>query len=204
MSNYVQNNLGRDEQIVCEAKISVLAAIDKIIAAIFALIIAIALFIVGGSAASQVEEGGGAIILSCVVGGIIIILIGAIPLIVRFIDIRCTQIAVTNKRVIGKKGIIRIQSVDLHIEKVDTVKVEASFWGRIFKFYKLQVTGSGEGNPVWFVGVSNANEFKNAVNEAVEQYAEEARKAQAAEIAAAMAAAQAAAAAAAANQPNNP
>lgn len=119
--------------------------------------------------------------------GVFFIIVGTLPLVMKIIDLLCTDIAITNKRVIDKCGIIKVKVIDLHIDKVDTVNISATFWGRIFKYYKLSVVGSGAGEPVWFNGVSNANQFKNMVNNAIEQHAEDARKAQAMEMAQAMA-----------------
>lgn len=118
--------------------------------------------------------------------GVFFIIVGTLPLVMKIIDLLCTDIAITNKRIIGKCGIIKVKVIDLHIDKVDTVNISATFWGRIFKYYKLSVVGSGAGEPVWFNGVSNANQFKNMVNNAIEQHAEDARRAQAMEMAQAM------------------
>ena len=192
MSKYTENNLQKDEKIVYKAKINPIAAIDKIILCVVFIIAAIVLFVYAGKIVSQMEaDTAKTMKLVIAIAGILIMLIGIIPLVFRLLDLFMTDIAVTNKRVIGKRGIVRIKTVDLHIDKVDTVKIEASFWGRIFKYYKLSVMGTGSAEPVWFVGISNANEFKNEVNNAIEQHAAEARAAQAAEMAAAMAAASA-------------
>ena len=182
MSKYVENNLQNGEEIVLKAKINIIAAIGNIITAVIMLVLAIVVFVMGPKLVDAEEMG----MVSAVIG-IALILIGVIPLVMKIIDLYCTNIAVTNKRVIGKTGIIRVKSIDLHIEKVDTVKVETSFWGRLLKFYCISIKGTGDGEPIAFHGVTNGNEFKNAVNATIERHADEARKAQAAEIAAAMA-----------------
>ncbi len=120
--------------------------------------------------------------------GSLCIVVPVVSLTILIVRLLCTSIAVTNKRVIGKTGIIKVKSIDLHIDKVDTIKTEYSVIGRLLGYAKLSVKGSGEGEPIAFPGVINADEFKNTVNSTIEQHAEEARRAQAAEIAAAMAA----------------
>ena len=91
------------------------------------------------------------------------------PLTVRILVLLMTKLLITNKRVVGKAGILI----------VDTIA------GNIFKYYTVVVAGTS-GDKKTVKTVANALDFKNAVNEAIERHAEEARKAQASEIAAAM------------------
>lgn len=85
----------------------------------------------------------------------------------------------------GKAGILKVDTIDFPIEKVDNVTYNANIAGNIFKYYTVVVTGTS-GDKKTAKMVANALNFKNAVNEAIERHAEEARKAQASEIAAAM------------------
>lgn len=112
-------------------------------------------------------------------------LAGGAPLILRIILILTTHLVITNKRVIGKQGVFKIQTLDIPIDKVDNVSFSASIWGNIFKFY--DVTIKSVGSDGWaFHGVSNAQAFKDSANDAIEKHAEQARKDQAAQIAMAM------------------
>lgn len=124
-------------------------------------------------------------------------LLGSISLIKRLINFFTMSLAITNKRVVGKIGLLRIYALDIHIDKIDHVEISASFLGRLLRYYTLRVFsvgGTGMGSKSTrdnngkfvFVGITNATEFKNVVNRAIELHADEARKAQAAEIAAAM------------------
>lgn len=137
---------------------------------------------------SAISEGGVNSMnswLILIVSGVLI-LIGIIPFIIRLVRFLSADLAVTNRRVIGKIGVVSIKSLDYHIDKVDSIKISTTFWGRIFRYYTVEVTGSGEGNNIKFEGISNANQFKNAVNEAIERHAAEARRQQAEQIAMAM------------------
>lgn len=118
--------------------------------------------------------------------GIVIMVLGGLSLLFKILDSLFTDIVITNKRIIGKRGVLRVRSIDIHIDKVDTVNISAPLLGRIFKYYSLSIKGSGTGEPIAFFGVKNANEFKNAINSEIEHHAEVARNAQAAQIASAM------------------
>jgi uncharacterized membrane protein YdbT with pleckstrin-like domain len=53
-----------------------------------------------------------------------------------------TEIAVTNRRVIYKKGLIRRQTNEMNMDKVESVQVGQS---RMFDFGTVKVLGTGEG-----------------------------------------------------------
>lgn len=60
-----------------------------------------------------------------------------------WIQVRSTEIAITNRRVIAKFGFIRRDTVEINLEKVEALRVEQGFWGRILNFGTIFVTGTG-------------------------------------------------------------
>ena len=56
-----------------------------------------------------------------------------------------TEIAVTNRRVIYKRGLVRRQTNEMNMDKVESVQVEQSVFGRIFDFGTVRILGTGEG-----------------------------------------------------------
>ncbi len=56
-----------------------------------------------------------------------------------------TEIAVTNLRVIYKRGFIRRHTAEMNMEKVESVTVDQSFWGRLLGYGEIHVMGTGEG-----------------------------------------------------------
>ena len=111
-----------------------------------------------------------------------------IKFIIAVLYIVMTALAVTSKRVVGKVGVLKIESLDLQIDKVDNVSIKTPFIGRILRYSTMEIksTGSSAGWKIRYI--SNGPQFKNAITEAVERHAAEARQAQAAEIARAMSA----------------
>lgn len=102
----------------------------------------------------------------------------------------CTcDLALTNKRVVGRIGLLKKRVMDIHIDKIDNVQIKSGLFGSLMKYYTISVKcASGDAGEVGsnFVGIRNAQDFKDRTNDMIEQHAEEARKAQAAEIARAM------------------
>lgn len=211
MSRYAEKNLIKDEHIVLKAKINPLYIFKYLFWAAVLIVLGIFLptiveaiidAINGESAAADTLSGATSALASAsgeVAGssmsaivfyvGIALIVIGVIVLLCGIIFLLSMSLAVTNKRIIGKVGVLKVHSLDLPIEKVDSVEIKATLLGRIFRWYYVLVKSPGQ-SLFRFPAVSNATQFKNTVTATIEKHAEEARKAQAAEIAAAMRAAQ--------------
>ena len=56
-----------------------------------------------------------------------------------------TEIAVTNRRVIYKRGFISRTTSEMHMDKIESVKIDQSILGRIFDYGKVTVLGTGSG-----------------------------------------------------------
>lgn len=95
-----------------------------------------------------------------------------------------TELAVTNKNVIGKYGLIRKHTMTSPLNKVQNVSLKKGIIGSIFRYAKIRIdTASGTYN---FPFVKKAEEFKKAVLDQIDVYEQERVKQQAAEMAQAM------------------
>ena len=56
-----------------------------------------------------------------------------------------TEVAVTDRRIIYKTGFINRHSVEMHMDKVESVDVDQSILGRILNYGNVRVRGVGEG-----------------------------------------------------------
>ena len=56
-----------------------------------------------------------------------------------------TELSVTNHRVIYKTGFLRRHTVEMNMDKVETVNVDQSILGRIFGYGTIHVLGTGQG-----------------------------------------------------------
>jgi len=54
-----------------------------------------------------------------------------------------TEIAVTSKRIIYKRGFITRHTAEMNMDKVSSVDVDQSIWGRLFNFGSVQILGTG-------------------------------------------------------------
>ncbi|AFO10290.1 hypothetical protein PJM36_0030 [Salmonella phage vB_SenM_UTK0005] len=85
-------------------------------------------------------------------------------LIPTILNVMTTEFAVTNKRVIVKRGFIRRDADELRLGKVETIKVDQSITGRILRFSTISVIGTG-GTRLLATGCAKGNEFRQKIYE---------------------------------------
>ena len=56
-----------------------------------------------------------------------------------------TEIAVTDRRIIYKRGFIRRHTIEMHMDKVESVDVNQSLFGRLLDYGDVLVRGTGIG-----------------------------------------------------------
>jgi uncharacterized membrane protein YdbT with pleckstrin-like domain len=80
-----------------------------------------------------------------VVLGIVLlpVLVGLVFLGIAWVRIHSTELAITNKRVIAKFGFVKRDTVEINLSKVEAVRVEQGFWGRMLNFGTLLMSGTG-------------------------------------------------------------
>jgi uncharacterized membrane protein YdbT with pleckstrin-like domain len=100
-------------------------------------------------------HGGGALVL------FIFLLIPLLP--IPFIRSKTTEMAVTNKRVIMKQGLIRRATLELKFGRIEQVSVDQGIFGRLLGYGDIKLCGTG-GSLEIFRNVSDPLTFRNQVN----------------------------------------
>ena len=95
------------------------------------------------------------------------------------------ELAVTNKRVIGKAGWLNSASLDLPLNKVQSVNVKQGLVGKIFKYGTVEIKSAADS--MAFSLIKRPDEFKRICMAQLEAYEDDRVKQQAAEMAQAMA-----------------
>ena len=72
-------------------------------------------------------------------------LVAAVLLIQQWFEWWVTEIAVTNRRVIYKKGLIRRETNEMNMDKVESVQIDQSIFGRMLDYGNVTILGTGEG-----------------------------------------------------------
>ena len=75
---------------------------------------------------------------------------------------RATEIVVTDRRVIFKRGLLSRHTVEMNVSKIETVDVEQGLGGRIWGYGTLLIRGTGSGfEPL--VGIGSPLQIRNAI-----------------------------------------
>ena len=94
--------------------------------------------------------------------------VGIIFWILAVIRYMTTELAITNKRIIAKFGFVSRTTIELNIQKAESIQVRQGILGRIFGFGSIVVSGAGAPQaPV--PGISQPLEFRRAFLDAQEQ-----------------------------------
>ena len=105
----------------------------------------------------------------------IILLILALPtlgislllLVPTWITVKTTEMAVTNKRIMIKRGLISRHTVEMALSRLESVQVNQDILGRIFDFGTVVLSGAG--NPqAPLIGIKNPLKFRAAVLSALD------------------------------------
>jgi uncharacterized membrane protein YdbT with pleckstrin-like domain len=74
-----------------------------------------------------------------------VLAVAAILFLAAWFHRRMTELSVTNHRVIYKKGFIWRRTVEMNMDKVETVNVDQSILGRLLGYGTIHVLGTGQG-----------------------------------------------------------
>ncbi len=78
--------------------------------------------------------------------------------------IHTTELALTDRRIVSKTGIITTKTFELQIEKVESIEFEQGLFGRMLNYGTVTVKGTGVG-AVPAPGIMNPLDFRKAVQE---------------------------------------
>lgn len=194
---YVESNLGRDEKILARVTHSKAALVSAIVAVSICLAVALGLWYGVGAILAKIEGNTQAeeetIDLLLQIFSVIQIVLLIIPLLIGValflraaIAIACNQLVVTNKRLVGRKGLISKNLIDILLLKLDNIRVKNSMFGALFHYGTLEVVSAGSQQIVngrtvnlEFPYVKNTEEFRRAVLAAIDKAKDEDREAQA-------------------------
>ena len=89
-------------------------------------------------------------------------LVAVVLLIQQWFQWWVTEIAVTDRRVIYKRGLVRRQTNEMNMDKVESVKIEQSVLGRMLNYGDVTILGTGEGFETLRT-IANPIELRNSI-----------------------------------------
>lgn len=163
--SYVEANLVPGETVIYETRLHWIVMLGHLLLGILLLGLPGALLLVYAMSQTAIEptnlhimEGGGVALLA---GGIVVILAG----IVRR---NTTEMAVTNRRVVIKTGLTSRKTIEMMLNKVESIEVTETASGRMLGYGSIVVIGTG-GTPEPFHNMSRPLEFRSQVQQQIEK-----------------------------------
>lgn len=101
----------------------------------------------------------------------LVLFLGILIICVAVLRVLTTELALTNKRVIAKVGFIRRQTVELRLEKIESIMVNQGIAGRMLNYGSVSVTGTG-GTKTPIPYITDPAKFRMIVNEFLEDPAQ--------------------------------
>ncbi|NTY95988.1 PH domain-containing protein [Acinetobacter radioresistens] len=139
MGSYIEQNLARDERIIIKAQVTWLSQFWY-------------LFFGGLFILSSLGSKNG-----------VPFFIGLILIAIAAIHVLTTELALTNRRIIAKSGLIRRNTIELKANHVESLGVDQGILGRIFNFGSIVIKGTG-GSHAPIPYIARPLEFRQQVN----------------------------------------
>ncbi|MCW8196044.1 PH domain-containing protein [Proteobacteria bacterium 005FR1] len=150
-NGYVERNLIRGERVIYRATVHWLIYLPSVLAGIL------------GIWMYNADQGTGDLMAA----GFVVLFFAVYSGIKANITRVSTELAITSKRVIAKKGFIRRQTVELNHSKVESFTVDQSIMGRIFGYGTIVICGTGGGKtPI--PNIDNPLGFRRVAMETIE------------------------------------
>ena len=157
--SYVEQNLTPGEQILYKTGLHWIVLFWPVFfAALFALP---GLFILLGSIFNMKDKDAGAVAIA----GLLWLVVAGALVLFGYLRRKATEIAVTNKRIVIKTGLLNRRTFELLLSKIESIGVEEGLLGRWLGYGLAVVRGTG-GTPEPFKNVALPQELRRQVQQA--------------------------------------
>lgn len=151
MGSYIEENLARDEKIIIKAQVTWLSQFWYLL------------------------FGGLFVLLALPSKSFLFFLIGVVFIAIAVVHVITTELALTNRRIIAKSGLIRRNTIELKVNRVESLGVDQGVLGRILNFGSIVVKGVGGSNaPIPYI--ARPMEFRQQVNNFLDELDDQDKK----------------------------
>jgi uncharacterized membrane protein YdbT with pleckstrin-like domain len=166
---YVDRNLVPGETLLYRTRHHWLVLVGPVVGGLSLLVPGVALLL----EAIAVRDSAGLVVGNSTISPKVMAIIGAILVATAVITFgygvakrNATEMAVTNRRVLIKTGMMSRRTLDLMLSRVESIGVEESAAGRMLGYGSVIVRGTG-GTPEPFLMIAHPQEFRRAVQQQI-------------------------------------
>lgn len=111
-----------------------------------------------GNTSEHLTEGGAAALLVC----------GIAAIVAGLVRRNATEMAVTTRRVVIKQGLVNRKTIELLLNKIETIEVSEPMAGRMLGYGSITMVGTG-GTPEPFHKIAHPLQFRSEVQQQLEK-----------------------------------
>jgi uncharacterized membrane protein YdbT with pleckstrin-like domain len=156
---YIENNLVPGETVLYKTRLHWIVLIGPLLLSIVLAALGIAALVGGYKVGDESRTG-------LVVGGTLLLIAAVIVLAIGLVRRNATEVAVSNKRVLIKKGFVARKSLEVLLTKIESIAVNESVAGRMPGYGTVVQRGTGgtfETSPT----IAHPNEFRRQVQQQI-------------------------------------
>lgn len=106
---------------------------------------------------------------------LLLLVAAAVIALVAYVKQRSTELAITNKRLIVKRGFLRRDTIEINLIKVESLQVEQPLLGRLLNYGDIIVSAGG-GPMAPITGIARPLDFRRHFNEATDRMQQPAQR----------------------------
>ena len=163
--SYIESNLVPGETVTYQTRLHWIVMLGHIIVGCLLLILPGALLLYYALSQTTLESSTAHIMK---VGGLGLLIAGVIVILIGMVRRNATEMAVTNRRVVIKTGLASRKTIEMLLNKVESIEVIETTIGRMLGYGAIVVIGTG-GTTEPFHNVAHPLQFRSQVQQQIEK-----------------------------------
>ena len=163
--SYVESNLVPGEQVIYETRLHWIVMLPHLVVGVLLLDLPGILLLAYSFSQNGIEHTNLRILQA---GAAALLIAGAVTMIVGAVRRNATEMAVTNRRVVIKTGLASRKTIEMLLNKVESIEVSETAMGRMLGYGTVVMIGTG-GTSEPFRRVAHSLEFRSHVQQQIEK-----------------------------------
>ena len=163
--SYVESNLVPGEQVIYETRLHWIVMLPHLVVGILLLDLPAILLLIYVVSRDKIER---TTLHTIEAGAAVLLISGAVTMLVGMVRRNATEMAVTNRRVVIKTGLASRKTIEMLLNKVESIEVSETAVGRTLGYGTVVMIGTG-GTSEPFHKVAHPLDFRSQVQQQIEK-----------------------------------
>lgn len=163
--SYIESNLVPGEAVIYETRLHWIVMLWHIVVGCFLLDLPGALLLSYALTHDGIESETQHVMVAA---GVALLICGVVVILMGMMRRNATEMAVTNRRVVVKTGLFSRKTIEMLLDKVESIEVSETAFGRMLGYGTIVLIGTG-GTPEPFHKVAHPLEFRSQVQQQIEK-----------------------------------